>query len=148
MGSSPLSRGIPLDVIVNGTRKRIIPALAGNTGPGGVRWIRWRDHPRSRGEYLFTRSLNQFLIGSSPLSRGIPWMGLQIAYDTGIIPALAGNTGGRSGRGQAAADHPRSRGEYALFREHYAKYTTPRNASTPISAICSFRAARDTPSSS
>ena len=52
--------------------------------------------------------------GSSPLSRGIPCRYAGISACRGIIPALAGNTGG-CGAGRAAfRDHPRSRGEYSL----------------------------------
>ena len=71
-GSSPLSRGIPSQLFNRHFPSRIIPALAGNTYitllPQNFRW----DHPRSRGEYRrVTRGLSRVL-GSSPLSRGIP----------------------------------------------------------------------------
>ena len=70
-GSSPLARGLPGDGLVvddldgiiparagftdsvgapHGV-PRIIPARAGFTGPRRGRWVRWRDHPRSRGVY-------------------------------------------------------------------------------------------------
>ena len=71
-GSSPLSRGIlPL------RRRplpwgRIIPALAGNTGTDFAGAAGTPDHPRSRGEYPRTVAAQDGVLGSSPLSRGIP----------------------------------------------------------------------------
>ena len=50
-GSSPLSRGILLRGRTPGRRRRIIPALAGNTFFAAAIPSAWRDHPRSRGEY-------------------------------------------------------------------------------------------------
>ena len=91
-GSSPLSRGIPgrPDQAVTGAR--IIPALAGNTGPVQFRPSARPDHPRSRGEYKATTWPQKIVTGSSPLSRGIQRaLGLKIALKR-IIPALAGNT--------------------------------------------------------
>ena len=105
---------------------RIIPALAGNTvsghGSGGQR----PDHPRSRGEYppVSTRLLQ--LLGSSPLSRGIPARGAPLDPARGIIPALAGNTGRRSRGRVRGRDHPRSRGEYLV---------ASRRAKTPTRII-------------
>ena len=50
-GSSPLSRGIPTAQRTRFPGRRIIPALAGNTG-GFVTFTRHeQDHPRSREEY-------------------------------------------------------------------------------------------------
>ena len=50
-GSSPLSRGIPPWRRRCWTSRRIIPALAGNTGFEPVASGSVADHPRSRGEY-------------------------------------------------------------------------------------------------
>ena len=73
-------------------RIRIIPALAGNTWEMPVDATKKRDHPRSRGEYDHSSPPCCRVLGSSPLSRGIP------------CPPL--NIGGNE------PDHPRSRGEY------------------------------------
>ena len=94
VGSSPLSRGIH-----NAGRKdvpfvRIIPALAGNTGPNGTSNRSCTDHPRSRGEYSFDHPALPGTRGSSPLSRGIPDFLPEDGVDLRIIPALAGNTSG------------------------------------------------------
>ena len=92
LGSSPLSRGILLAVLLELVEDRIIPALAGNTGvtPAGLRSS--RDHPRSRGEYQTWKQVTFYTDGSSPLSRGIPAALTVVAFGDRIIPALAGNT--------------------------------------------------------
>ena len=51
-GSSPLSRGIRRVGRLRHDRRRIIPALAGNTAADSSGMAGARDHPRSRGEYL------------------------------------------------------------------------------------------------
>ena len=91
-GSSPLSRGIPLDVCAMYSRPRIIPALAGNTCQSARNAALAWDHPRSRGEYRFDPRPGQVERGSSPLSRGIPTCRAAAGVRGRIIPALAGNT--------------------------------------------------------
>ena len=113
-GSSPLSRGIPRRRIRVRARRRIIPALAGNTSLEGALLDGLKDHPRSRGEYRFLEQTLFYTGGSSPLSRGIRVLCLFCATRIGIIPALAGNTTAIQVRFPASGDHPRSRGEYGL----------------------------------
>ena len=50
-GSSPLSRGIPIQAARGSRTAGIIPALAGNTPIRRPMTRGSRDHPRSRGEY-------------------------------------------------------------------------------------------------
>ena len=115
-GSSPLSRGIPISVTFRLLLLGIIPALAGNTSrgerPDESEW----DHPRSRGEYLPSRSCGAFPRGSSPLSRGILCPCRTGRLVVRIIPALAGNTRWCLLSGTGCRDHPRSRGEYCCAR--------------------------------
>ena len=93
-------------------RKRIIPALAGNTCVVAHALRDWRDHPRSRGEYVWAGQRSWTAWGSSPLSRGIRPI-TDGPLDAGrIIPALAGNTTTAGARDREEWDHPRSRGEY------------------------------------
>ena len=75
---------------------RIIPALAGNTLPVEAVARLYGDHPRSRGEYVFLKAFSELLLGSSPLSRGIPGRKRMLEVMSGIIPALAGNTNRRN----------------------------------------------------
>ena len=91
-GSSPLSRGIRCYRGVRASRRRIIPALAGNTAAGRSTTRRPGDHPRSRGEYNGIKGPIMELKGSSPLSRGIQLRPLGGDNRSRIIPALAGNT--------------------------------------------------------
>ena len=51
-GSSPLSRGIRRVWNTRPKTRRIIPALAGNTGTTPTHSTNNTDHPRSRGEYI------------------------------------------------------------------------------------------------
>ena len=111
-GSSPLSRGILLILSNNRDPRRIIPALAGNTCPSLTQQQAGADHPRSRGEYLIRVVNVNVVVGSSPLSRGIPCRRNDAERRGRIIPALAGNTIPRDLRYHSTSDHPRSRGEY------------------------------------
>ena len=112
-GSSPLSRGIPCIRPDISVPVRIIPALAGNTLGHFTLGLSVQDHPRSRGEYCAGWCLQECCYGSSPLSRGIRHYGQSGDRKTGIIPALAGNTGSGDIKMTRGTDHPRSRGEYA-----------------------------------
>ena len=53
--------------------------------------------------------------GSSPLARGLLLVPVNSQVEVGIIPARAGFTCGRTGRGTSPRDHPRSRGVYRWF---------------------------------
>ena len=97
-------------------RRRIIPALAGNTDVAAESAQACMDHPRSRGEYDHLHQGRWQWDGSSPLSRGIPELTVTITFTLRIIPALAGNTARSPTRRGDGPDHPRSRGEYARQR--------------------------------
>ena len=72
-----------------------------------------RDHPRSRGVYMLSRSETPARAGSSPLARGLhPRQGPRPAQ-AGIIPARAGFTTPYVRCTPPTEDHPRSRGVYA-----------------------------------
>ena len=68
-------------------------------------------------------------MGSSPLSRGIPPQRTQLTSQSGIIPALAGNTTSKPPPDPASRDHPRSRGEY---HRHVPVQAAPQGSS-PLS---------------
>ena len=68
-GSSPLSRGIPIQLGPRGRPVRIIPALAGNTELVRLRRQLGQDHPRSRGEYVAPRRRTHSC-SDHPRSRG------------------------------------------------------------------------------
>ena len=95
IGSSPHTRGAP--PYPSGRRRttRIIPAYAGST-PGRLHVGHGSgDHPRIRGEHFATRRPRMSMPGSSPHTRGAPWLMSSIGPVSGIIPAYAGSTGSR-----------------------------------------------------
>ena len=112
VGSSPLSRGIPVGWNTPKVFGRIIPALAGNTHISHDSRELQTDHPRSRGEYSVRFPRAHAGRGSSPLSRGILGLPPENSGLGRIIPALAGNTVANCRCEVVVKDHPRSRGEY------------------------------------
>ena len=128
-GPSPLSRGIPAPPPGSPTPTRIIPALAGNTPSPAPHATTGPDHPRSRGEYWPSITTVAIVSGSSPHSRGIREATPPGEAPSGIIPALAGNTGQRRRPRWRGGDHPRSRGEYMIT----SSMPTPIPGSSPLS---------------
>ena len=93
-GSSPLTRGKLAWDGFGASALGLIPAHAGKTEQlQGHRRRSWA-HPRSRGENDTHREENDALMGSSPLTRGKPWLSRQAAAVSGLIPAHAGKTPG------------------------------------------------------
>ena len=71
-GSSPLARGLPVDITVGAAVMRIIPARAGFTDERRLKPATVADHPRSRGVYFLQTAAPACYSGSSPLARGLP----------------------------------------------------------------------------
>ena len=71
-----------------------------------------KDHPRSRGVYAELPPGRAWVLGSSPLARGLRGAGGEQHRRDGIIPARAGFTAPVVKEGRVAGDHPRSRGVY------------------------------------
>ena len=71
-----------------------------------------RDHPRSRGVYLWYYATDENGVGSSPLARGLPLLGPPAVIVGRIIPARAGFTTRGGVKAAPKPDHPRSRGVY------------------------------------
>ena len=93
-GSSPLARGLlPEDARVQRWRG-IIPARAGFTRTSHPSCHPTPDHPRSRGVYGHQTLTFIYVMGSSPLARGLPST--------------------RPGGVTLLTDHPRSRGVYTV----------------------------------
>ena len=113
VGSSPLARGLRTLRQADVPARRIIPARAGFTHSTGAWLDRLEDHPRSRGVYGATTSIDRSRGGSSPLARGLPGPDRAGGRELGIIPARAGFTRRAVGRRCRPRDHPRSRGVYA-----------------------------------
>ena len=114
-GSSPHTRGAPLDVQAGLTRGGIIPAYAGSTSTmPGMRPVR-PDHPRIRGEHLSVPGAFPLLYGSSPHTRGAHVGGRRRRRVKRIIPAYAGSTVSMTCSPIVREDHPRIRGEHVIL---------------------------------
>ena len=112
-GSSPLTRGKPVDAKDREGVPRLIPAHAGKTRRSrGVRSVD-AAHPRSRGENVFQVRDGHAYRGSSPLTRGKHGAVTVRLNLTGLIPAHAGKTRLATKRDRSSTAHPRSRGENA-----------------------------------
>ena len=115
-GSSPLTRGKPLEGLAGLLSGRLIPAHAGKTAScTGLTAPSWA-HPRSRGENHHGADRRRSRRGSSPLTRGklrrnrVDRIGLR------LIPAHAGKTYADDVMHFGVPAHPRSRGENRITR--------------------------------
>ena len=115
-GSPPLTRGIRDKYDPNTPKVGFTPAHAGNTIRKSKKNVWQRVHPRSRGEYQFRRSWTDTRSGSPPLTRGIRHFHLHDRVHKRFTPAHAGNTENGVFTGSDMKVHPRSRGEYILWK--------------------------------
>ena len=110
-GSSPHTRGTPRPQMMQGTRRRFIPAYAGNA-PRPVRQRRQTPvHPRIRGERARLVASVDWISGSSPHTRGTLRSASLEGRAARFIPAYAGNAVVPSASFRTAPVHPRIRGE-------------------------------------
>ena len=116
LGSSPRTRGTGLVHYYAESRRRFIPAHAGNRAAfGAKRWLK-SVHPRARGEQNRLSRFKSSATGSSPRTRGTVRKRFPSVSIGRFIPAHAGNSW-RDGRGQVqGAVHPRARGEQSISR--------------------------------
>ena len=91
-GSSPLTRGKRMPGNEDIGALRLIPAHAGKTVSGALRFVVPGAHPRSRGENTVNRPTTPALTGSSPLTRGKRKPLTLADIKIGLIPAHAGKT--------------------------------------------------------
>ena len=97
----------------DGGKPGIIPARAGFTADGSAGAALAGDHPRSRGVYDPFHANRMWVVGSSPLARGLQGDQGGQRGRRGIIPARAGFTRPCGAPSSGRRDHPRSRGVYA-----------------------------------
>ena len=95
-GSSPLTRGKPLNNFGQRLHVGLIPAHAGKTTSYAGNLTVFRAHPRSRGENQVAVLAIRRAAGSSPLTRGKHGRSRLLRARGGLIPAHAGKTHGRS----------------------------------------------------
>ena len=90
-GSSPHTRGTPLETLAVLLECRFIPAYAGNAenaiNKGSVKSV----HPRIRGEREELEALSPSEVGSSPHTRGTRRVIVKKHHQPRFIPAYAGN---------------------------------------------------------
>ena len=115
-GSSPLARGLLSASVIVVISVRIIPACAGFTCRCQKFVCTGLDHPRLRGVYGRSPRPEQWIMGSSPLARGLPPGQWWPPGRPRIIPACAGFTPSRTGDSHGPRDHPRLRGVYCQPR--------------------------------
>ncbi|MCP1633763.1 hypothetical protein J2T32_002320 [Kerstersia gyiorum] len=114
-GSSPHARGTRADRREGRSKRRFIPACAGNTSMPGHTPCARPVHPRMRGEHQSGPLMRRGGGGSSPHARGTlsplrPPLG-----GARFIPACAGNTLRRASPLPKGAVHPRMRGEHVAW---------------------------------
>ena len=109
-GSSPLVRGQLASITRKTVSSRIIPARAGPTRSSRHGLTHLPDHPRSCGANLAVWLIRPPSVGSSPLVRGQPSLGIPGAVALRIIPARAGPTNFPAHIFPVHKDHPRSCG--------------------------------------
>ena len=117
LGSSPATRGGPVDSRVTEDLRGLIPGYAGRTGGSSSTRPAWWAHPRLRGEDPPSPISSAFTTGSSPATRGGLRRGRSSEAAAGLIPGYAGRTGrGLAIRFRPRA-HPRLRGEDEDFHD-------------------------------
>ena len=115
-GSPPHSRGKVYDLVYGCDEAGITPALAGKSLLDSIKNYGLWDHPRTRGEKLFSMNRGYSVKGSPPHSRGKVEYTSSKPVETGITPALAGKRRLHSWQSLSGRDHPRTRGEKPLQR--------------------------------
>ena len=121
-GSSPHTRGLPAALPFGGGVSRIIPAHAGFTITRGGARLTPRDHPRTRGVYVWVCVPVWGCVGSSPHTRGLLGVSREAGIIVRIIPAHAGFTIGRMITSNISTDHPRTRGVYSPRQPWCARF--------------------------
>ena len=111
-GSSPHTRGARPSLSSRRAPGRIIPAYAGSTYVNSTYPALAADHPRIRGEHAKQALNTVYGKGSSPHTRGARRPAISVSRASRIIPAYAGSTDFSPSTSDAAADHPRIRGEH------------------------------------
>ena len=118
MGSSPLTRGKPIDKMVSTSGLGLIPAHAGKTAHATLAASMMAAHPRSRGENKWSPPTTPEPAGSSPLTRGKRLNLGDGGLRQGLIPAHAGKTSTPAAGWTGETAHPRSRGENVASRSN------------------------------
>ncbi len=111
LGSSPRGRGTVMSCELLKTRRRVIPAWAGNRRGRSLRALARSGHPRVGGEQSDMARVAEAERGSSPRGRGTGSEVLRPRQPDRVIPAWAGNSEHAQQRAGRGAGHPRVGGE-------------------------------------
>ncbi|SDQ52385.1 hypothetical protein SAMN05428996_2038 [Quadrisphaera sp. DSM 44207] len=128
MGSSPRTRGAPLESGWGANRIGLIPAYAGSTPRRGCGGPRQPAHPRVRGEHRAAIAAADGWLGSSPRTRGAQGRRHACGDEEGLIPAYAGSTTASPSSPDGPWAHPRVRGEHVaqVLAEKHLDGSSPR----------------------
>ena len=107
-GSSPLTRGKHVELLLCLFELGLIPTHAGKTLSTPRSGIHRRAHPHSRGENVCVTCKRCPKLGSSPLTRGKHTQPDNLPLERGLIPAHARKTECKLDRCSACRAHPRS----------------------------------------
>ncbi len=131
-GSSPRGRGTRSHHQQDISRRRFIPAWAGNTALERAARIAATVHPRVGGEHSCCFMAISACAGSSPRGRGTLHALVKDRCFPRFIPAWAGNTTPPAKGQPQSAVHPRVGGEHAVFQAKLASYrgSSPRGRGT------------------
>ncbi len=113
-------RGKPPARSLSPTRRRIIPAHAGQTEHHTARQSRRSDHPRACGANSLSLMRARATSGSSPRMRGKHVANKPLEIQFRIIPAHAGQTTAPWALELPTADHPRACGANLLIAADWA----------------------------
>ena len=113
-GSPPLTRELLMPLQGRSRPHRITPAYAGTTNRSCDNNLRFKDHPRLRGNYTKVHCRGKSNIGSPPLTRELLVIKYLVAHKDRITPAYAGTTTQTEEAYRKEEDHPRLRGNYQL----------------------------------
>ena len=111
VGSSPLTRGTLMKLVLLLRSKRFIPAYAGNSLFTCRKITTFTVHPRLRGELDISFRFSSMKFGSSPLTRGTHVFEIVKQKRIRFIPAYAGNSSEPRTAIKPLLVHPRLRGE-------------------------------------
>ena len=133
-GSSPHARGTLRCRLYGAPGRRFIPACAGNAPTYTAAPVGPTVHPRMRGERPPQEMAERTGYGSSPHARGTRHFQKTGRRIRRFIPACAGNAPFECAPANAAAVHPRMRGERVKRRFVFlaADGSSPHARGTPL----------------
>ena len=133
-------RGSPERQDVNVIVFGIIPAHAGLTCQGYIRYRASGDHPRACGAHIGPRRPSPLTWGSSPRMRGSRSYGKRTYHQEGIIPAHAGLTSSCDKPSSRLRDHPRACGAHGGLSDSVSqlKGSSPRMRGSLLGKLFRF----------